>query len=55
MVPTKKGKIWKIFKTMHECCLVIIILTCVEMWRINWKEIGILCSIWDGKMGYALN
>jgi hypothetical protein len=44
-------KIRKNFKTMHECCLVVIIVECVEMWRMNWKEIEILCLIVMEKFG----
>jgi len=54
-MPPKKEKNWKNFKTMHKCCLVIIILAYVEMWRMNWKEIEILCLICNGKIDYALN
>jgi len=42
-------------KTIHECCLVVIIVTCIEIWIMNWKEIKILCLICNEKIGYALS
>ena len=42
-------------KTIHECCLVVITVTCIEIWIMNWKEIEILCLICNEKIGYALS
>jgi hypothetical protein len=52
-----KGKKLEFFlkKTIHECCLVVIIVTCIEIWIMNWKEIEILCLICNEKIGYALS
>jgi len=56
MVPTIKGKNGKIKnKTMHEWCLVVLIIAYVKMWIMNWKEIEILCLICNGKISYDLN
>jgi hypothetical protein len=32
---------------MHECCLFVVIITYVEIWRMNWEEIE--------KIDYVLN
>jgi hypothetical protein len=42
-----KGKKFKKIKTMHECCLFVVIITYVEIWRMNWEEIE--------KIDYVLN
>jgi len=50
-----KGKIEKKIKTMHECCLFVVIIIYVEIWRMNWEEIEILCLICNEKIDYVLN
>jgi hypothetical protein len=40
---------------MHECCLFVVIITYVEIWRMNWEEIEILCLICNEKIDYVLN
>ena len=50
-----KEKKLELKKKIHECCLVVIIVTCIEKWIMNWKKIEILCLICNEKIGYALS
>ena len=35
LVSAIKRENWEIFKEMHEYCFVMIIIACVETWRMN--------------------